>query len=109
MTKAEIVNEVAKATGIEKIAVQTVIESFMECVKDSLAKGNPVYLRGFGSFIIKHRAQKAARNITQRTTMTIPEHDIPALKQGKVFVASVASSSSTGLRRPPAISPSILP
>lgn len=89
MTKAEIVNEVAKATGIEKIAVQTVVESFMECVKDSLAKGNPVYLRGFGSFIIKHRAQKAARNITQRTTMTIPEHDIPAFKPAKVFVASV--------------------
>ena len=89
MTKAEIVNEVAKATGIEKIAVQTVIESFMECVKDSLAKGNPVYLRGFGSFIIKHRAQKAARNITQRTTMTIPEHNIPAFKPAKVFVAAV--------------------
>ena len=89
MTKAEIVNEVAKATGIEKIAVQTVIESFMECVKDSLAKGNPVYLRGFGSFIIKHRAQKAARDITQRTTMTIPEHDIPAFKPAKVFVAAV--------------------
>lgn len=89
MTKAEIVNEVAKATGIEKIAVQTVIESFMECVKDSLAKGNPVYLRGFGSFIIKHRAQKAARNITQKTTMTIPEHDIPAFKPAKVFVAAI--------------------
>ena len=89
MTKAEIVNEVAKATGIEKIAVQTVVESFMECVKDSLAKGNPVYLRGFGSFIIKHRAQKAARNITQKTTMTIPEHDIPAFKPAKFFVASV--------------------
>ena len=89
MTKAEIVNEVEKATGIEKIAVQTVIEAFMECVKDSLAKGNPVYLRGFGSFIIKHRAQKAARNITQRTTMTIPEHDIPAFKPAKVFVAAV--------------------
>ncbi len=89
MTKAEIVNEVAKATGIEKIAVQTVVESFMECVKDSHAKGIPVYLRGFGSFIIKHRAQKAARNITQKTTMTIPEHDIPAFKPAKVFVASV--------------------
>ena len=89
MTKAEIVNEVAKATGIEKIAVQTVVESFMECVKDSLAKGNPVYLRGFGSFIIKHRAQKAARNITRKTTMTIPAHDIPAFKPAKVFVNAV--------------------
>ena len=89
MTKAEIVNEVAKATGIEKIAVQTVVESFMECVKDSLAKGNPVYLRGFGSFIIKHRAQKAARNITKKTTMTIPAHDIPAFKPAKVFLATI--------------------
>jgi len=89
MTKAEIVNEVAKATGIEKIAVQNVVESFMECVKESLSKGEPVYLRGFGSFIIKHRAQKAARNITQQTTMTIPAHDIPSFKPAKVFVASV--------------------
>ena len=68
MTKAEIVNEVAKSTGLEKTTVQTVVEAFMESVKDSLAKGNPVYLRGFGSFIIKHRAEKAARNITKNTT-----------------------------------------
>ena len=89
MTKAEIVNEVAKQTGMDKTKIQKVIESFMECIKDSLAKGNPVYLRGFGSFIIKHRAEKAARNITQKTTMTIPAHDIPAFKPAKVFVASV--------------------
>ena len=57
MTKAEIVSEVAKATGIEKTAVQTVVEAFMESVKGSIIKGNPVYLRGFGSFIIKHRAK----------------------------------------------------
>ena len=89
MTKAEIGNEVAKQTGMDKTEIQKVIESFMECIKDSLAKGNPVYLRGFGSFIIKHRAEKAARNITQKTTMTIPAHDIPAFKPAKVFVASV--------------------
>lgn len=89
MTKAEIVNEIAKATGIEKVTVQTVVESFMEGVKDSLSKGEPVYLRGFGSFIIKHRAQKAARNITKKTTMTIPAHDIPAFKPAKVFVGSI--------------------
>ena len=89
MTKAEIVNEVAKQTGMDKTEIQKVIESFMECIKDSLAKGNPVYLRGFGRFIIKHRAEKAARNITQKTTMTIPAHDIPAFKPAKVFVASV--------------------
>lgn len=89
MTKAEIVNEVAKATGIEKVTVQTVIEATMESVKSSIIKGNPVYLRGFGSFIIKHRAQKAARNITKQTTMTIPEHDISAFKPSKSFVNAV--------------------
>ena len=89
MIKADIVNEVAKATGIEKTTVQTVLEASMDSIKDSLAKGQPVYLRGFGSFIIKHRAEKAARNITRNTTMTIPAHDIPAFKPAKVFVASV--------------------
>lgn len=91
MTKAEIVNEVAKATGIEKVTVQTVVEATMESIKGSIIKGNPVYLRGFGSFIIKHRAQKAARNITKQTTMTIPAHDIPAFKPSKSFVAEVKS------------------
>ncbi|MCQ2173751.1 MAG: integration host factor subunit beta [Bacteroidales bacterium] len=85
MTKAEIVNQVAKTTGIEKVVVQNVVEAFMGTVKDSVSKGNPVFLRGFGSFIIKHRAQKAARNITKKTTITIPEHDIPAFKPAKVF------------------------
>ena len=89
MTKAEIVSEVAKATGVEKTTVQTVVEAVMESVKGSVVKGNPVYLRGFGSFIIKHRAQKAARNITKKTTITIPEHDIPAFKPAKVFVAAI--------------------
>ncbi len=85
MTKADIVNQVAKATGIEKITVQTVVEAFMESVKDSVSNNEPVYLRGFGSFIVKHRAQKAARNITKKTTITIPAHDIPAFKPAKVF------------------------
>lgn len=89
MTKAEIVNEVAKATGLEKVAVQSVLEASMESIKNSIIKGEPVYLRGFGSFIIKHRAQKAARNITKKTTMTIPAHDIPAFKPAKSFAASV--------------------
>ena len=92
MTKAEIVNEVANATGIEKVTVQTVFEASMEAIKDSIIKGNPVYLRGFGSFIIKHRAQKAARNITQKTTLTIPAHDIPAFKPSKSFVESVKTN-----------------
>jgi len=89
MTKAEIVNEVAKSTGIEKVQVQTVIEEFTKVVKGSLVAGQPVYLRGFGSFIIKHRAEKAARNITRKTTITIPAHDIPAFKPAKEFVNAV--------------------
>ena len=92
MTKADIVNEVAKATGIEKIAVQNVIESFMESVKDSLAKDNNVYLRGFGSFIVKKRAKKTARNISKNTTLIIPEHNIPSFKPAKVFMNNVKSS-----------------
>ena len=89
MTKADIVNEVAKTTGVEKVTVQAVLEASMDSIKNSLIKGNPVYLRGFGSFIIKHRAQKAARNITAKTTMTIPAHNIPAFKPSKTFVAAV--------------------
>lgn len=85
MTKADIVNEVAKATGIEKVVVATVVESTMESIKKSVCKGNAVYLRGFGSFIVKNRAQKAARNITKGTTITIPAHKVPAFKPSKAF------------------------
>jgi len=89
MTKADIVAEIAKATGIEKSTVMPIVESFMESVKGSLVKGEPVYLRGFGSFIVKHRAKKAARNITKKTTITIPAHDIPAFKPSKSFTAQL--------------------
>lgn len=92
MTKAEIVNEVAKATGVEKVTVQTVVEATMESIKASLIRDNNVYLRGFGSFINKERAQKAARNITRQTTMTIPAHCIPAFKPSKSFAAAVKDS-----------------
>ena len=89
MTKAEIVSKVAKATGVEKATVDAVVQSFMENVKDSLAKEKPVYLRGFGSFIIKHRAQKTARNSLEETTMVIHEHDIPAFKPSKTFIEMI--------------------
>ncbi|MFI3279757.1 MAG: HU family DNA-binding protein [Rikenellaceae bacterium] len=89
MTKADIVSEIAKTTGIEKLQVQTIVEAFMETVKDSMAADNNVYLRGFGSFIIKKRAQKVARNISKNTTITIPEHNIPAFKPAKSFAAKV--------------------
>ncbi|HAC20641.1 MAG: HU family DNA-binding protein [Tannerellaceae bacterium] len=89
MTKADIVNEIAKKTGADKQVVLTSIESFMEIVKESLSKGDNVYLRGFGSFVVKKRAQKTARNISKNTTIIIPEHNIPAFKPAKTFLNSV--------------------
>lgn len=92
MTKADIVNEISKNTGIEKITVQKTVEAFMEVVKDSLTKEKNVYLRGFGSFIVKKRAQKTARNISRNTTIIIPEHSIPAFKPAKTFVSKVKNN-----------------
>ncbi|MBZ4651986.1 MAG: DNA-binding protein [Proteiniphilum sp.] len=89
MTKADIVNEIAKNTGVDKASVLATVESFMDVVKDSLANNENVYLRGFGSFIVKKRAQKTARNISRNTTIIIPEHNIPAFKPAKTFVAQV--------------------
>ncbi|MGE4586947.1 MAG: HU family DNA-binding protein [Mangrovibacterium sp.] len=89
MTKADIVNEISKNTGIEKITVQKTVEAFMETVKDSLTEGRNVYLRGFGSFIVKKRAEKTARNISKNTTIIIPEHFIPSFKPAKTFVSQV--------------------
>ena len=89
MTKADIVSEIAKKTGVEKNQIQTIVEAFMDEVKISLEKEENVYLRGFGSFIIKKRAEKVARNISKNTTITIPEHNIPAFKPSKSFVAKV--------------------
>ena len=92
MTKADIVNEISKNTGIEKITVQKTVESFMEVVKESLTQEKNVYLRGFGSFIVKKRAQKTARNISKNTTIIIPEHFIPAFKPAKTFVSKVKNN-----------------
>ncbi len=89
MTKADIVNEIAKSTGAEKVLVQTIVEAFMDNVRNSLVENENVYLRGFGSFIIKKRATKVARNISKNTTITIPAHKIPAFKPAKSFVAKV--------------------
>ena len=82
MTKADIVNEIAKSTGVEKADVLKTIEQFMEIVKDSLAHGENVYLRGFGSFIVKTRSEKTARNISKNTTIIIPEHKIGKKRKG---------------------------
>lgn len=92
MTKADIVNEISEQTGIEKLQVQHTVEAFMTSVKSSLAKGNNVYLRGFGSFIVKKRAQKTGRIISKNTTIVIPEHNVPAFKPAKTFVSKVKKS-----------------
>ncbi len=89
MTKAEVVSEIAKRTGLDKADALTCVEAFMTVVKESLQEGEPVYLRGFGSFIIKKRAAKAARDILKNTTITVPEHSIPSFKPAKTFATAV--------------------
>ena len=86
MTKAEIVNEIADKTGLDKVEVLTTVEAFMNSVKNSLARDENVYLRGFGSFIVKERAEKTGRNISKNTTIIIPAHNIPSFKPAKTFV-----------------------
>jgi len=89
MTKADIVSKISDKLGMEKTDVQATVESFMNEVKDSLESGENVYLRGFGSFIVKTRAEKTGRNISKNTTIKIPAHNIPAFKPAKVFVEGV--------------------
>ncbi|MFV0502160.1 MAG: HU family DNA-binding protein [Bacteroidales bacterium] len=89
MTKAEVVAEIAQRTGIEKISIQETVETLMDVLKYSLAKGENVYLRGFGSFIIKRRAEKTGRNISKNTTIIIPAHNIPSFKPSKTFMNEV--------------------
>ncbi|MDQ3046578.1 MAG: integration host factor subunit beta [Bacteroidota bacterium] len=89
MTKADIINEIAEKTGIEKIAVQASVEAFMKSVRNSMVNGENVYLRGFGSFIVKKRAEKTGRNISKNTTIIIPAHYIPAFKPAKTFAEKV--------------------
>ena len=92
MTKADLVSKISDKLGIEKGDVQATVETFMSEVKSSLESGDNVYLRGFGSFIIKTRAEKTGRNISKNTTIKIPAHNIPAFKPAKVFVESVKTN-----------------
>jgi DNA-binding protein HU-beta len=92
MTKADVVNEIADRTGIEKAEVQTTVEAFMNVIKGSLENGENVYLRGFGSFVIKKRAKKTGRNILKNTTIEIPAHNIPSFKPSKTFIEGVKSN-----------------
>ena len=89
MTKADIVNEISRSTGLEKAAVLATVEKFMSVVKESMAHGENVYLRGFGSFVVKVRKETTARNISKNTTIIIPEHKIPAFKPARVFMDEV--------------------
>ncbi|MBM3160531.1 MAG: integration host factor subunit beta [Bacteroidetes bacterium] len=89
MTKADIVADIASDTGLEKAEALRAVESLMSNIKSALAKGQNVYLRGFGSFIIKERAEKTGRNISKNTTVIIPAHNIPSFKPAKTFVDEV--------------------
>jgi DNA-binding protein HU-beta len=91
MTKADIVSQISDKTGIEKVAVQATVEAFMKSIKVSLSEGENVYLRGFGSFVVKKRAEKTGRNISKNTTIIIPAHHVPSFKPAKTFTEKVKS------------------
>ena len=93
MTKAELITKISTNLGLEKNEVLATVENFMEEVKYSLREGENVYLRGFGSFVIKKRAEKTGRNISKNTTIKIPAHSIPAFKPAKVFVSDVKNNN----------------
>tara|TARA_B100000780_G_scaffold263622_1_gene217635 strand:- start:392 stop:679 length:288 start_codon:yes stop_codon:yes gene_type:complete len=89
MTKADLISEITDKTGVEKVAVQATVESLMTSIIDAMESGENVYLRGFGSFVIKKRAEKTGRDISKNTTIIIPEHFIPTFKPAKTFVEGV--------------------
>ena len=96
MTKAEIVAGISEETGLEKSEALRAVEAFMQSIKRSLSEGQNVYLRGFGSFVVKERAQKTGRNISKNTTIIIPAHNIPSFKPAKIFVDEVKNNVSVG-------------
>ena len=89
MTKADLISKITEQTGVEKIAVQATVESLMTTIIDVMESGENVYLRGFGSFVIKKRAEKTGRDISKNTTIIIPEHFVPTFKPAKTFVEGV--------------------
>ena len=93
MTKADIVKNISDQTGMDKTDVQMIAEKFMDEIKSSLQNNNNVYLRGFGSFIIKRRAEKTGRNISKNITIKIPAHSIPSFKPAKIFVEDVKNNN----------------
>ena len=99
MTKAELISLISKSTGAEKSEVLNVVTSFMAEIRKSLEEGENVYLRGFGSFIVKKRAEKKARNISKNITIVIPEHHIPAFKPAKVFIDAIAKDKKKSKKK----------
>ena len=95
MTKADIINEISEKTGVEKLVVQTAVESFMRVVRNNMADGKNIYLRGFGTFVVKKRAEKTGRNISKNATVIIPAHYIPAFKPAKTFAEKVKKNVKT--------------
>lgn len=93
MTKAEVIAQIADQTGIDKADVQITVEAFFSVVKNSMATGENIYVRGFGSFVNKKRAKKIARNISKNTAIVIDEHFVPSFKPSKVFIEKIKGSS----------------
>jgi len=92
MTKAELVSKISGKTGVEKITTLAIVESMMNEIKDSISSNEAVFLRGFGTFKAKKRAEKTGRNIKKNTTIIIPAHHIPAFKPAKAFVQEVKNN-----------------
>lgn len=97
MTKAEVISQIAEKTGIDKADVQTTVEAFFSVIKNSMAEGENVYVRGFGSFVNKKRAKKIARNISKNTAIVIDEHYVPSFKPSKVFVEKIKTSDKISM------------
>ena len=96
VTKADIINEISDKTGIDRADVQVTVEAFFSIVKSSMANGDNIYVRGFGSFINKKRARKIARNISKNTAMVIDEHYVPSFKPSKIFTQKIKKSTKLG-------------
>ncbi len=92
MTKADVINQIADKTGIDKADVTASVEAFFSIVKNSMSSGHNIYVRGFGSFINKKRKKKIARNISRNTAIVIDEHYIPSFKPAKVFISKIKNS-----------------
>lgn len=93
MTKADVINEIAEKTGIDRVDVQASVEAFFAVVKNSMAEGDNIYVRGFGSFVNKKRAKKIARNISKNTAIVIDEHYVPTFKPSKIFTEKIKNSN----------------